>query len=55
MAALLTTVHTMAVIGLFHSIRKQHEREEEWIHFTIVTLVALTGLLGMILGGGKHH
>lgn len=50
MQMLMTMTHSFACVALFHTIRKNNEREERWIHFTLVAMVALVGLAQTFLG-----
>lgn len=52
MQAVFATAHTLAAVGLFHSIKKGHQHEEEWITLLLVAVIAVTSLLGFVLGLG---
>lgn len=52
MQAVFATAHTLAAVGLFHSIKKGHQHEEEWITLLLVAVIALTSILGYVLGIG---
>lgn len=49
MTLLFGSIHSIAAIGLYHSIRKNNHHEEEMVTLALVVVIAISSLLSMIL------
>lgn len=52
---LIVMAHVVGACCLYPFIKHRRERAEEWVHFTLVCIVAIGGVIQVVFGVGGEH